>query len=463
MEKKTLGSFLAALRKANGMTQKDLADRLNVSDKAVSRWERDENCPDLTLIPVIADIFGVTSDELLRGERITAETPKSSEKSDRQLRYLVDNLVYRYIVGAVIAIAAVIGGIILCMCVSAGVTVKSTAGQIMEAMTVTIMWLLWIAALLYIVLRYWAIRRQLTVPEGTEFEETGKKRVNRIFWIAIIFLVSLIFIMGFADSTGSDFELGFLLFLATFAGLLLGFPLLRKIFREFLSHRITAEQARKNFRKRVITVTVLFLLLWGAVLWLGETTNGTFFAPGKWFADGESFRNYMETVTEDEELRGANVYGVFGKPVVSEYYEWSYDAEDGTEIRRWVWDERGGLFQGDLYRIGDVTFEFRNGEVSSVLFFGTDHIFPARAFTETAENIGFAIWVFLLIGIPVLCYLAVRREKIRASRFSEAIEEESLLQPKNAQRESGEAASAETGDPDEVATIEAEDTPKTGY
>ena len=69
MEKKTMGSFLAALRKANGMTQKDLADRLNVSDKTVSRWECDDGAPDLSLIPVIAEIFGITCDELLRGER----------------------------------------------------------------------------------------------------------------------------------------------------------------------------------------------------------------------------------------------------------------------------------------------------------------------------------------------------------------------------------------------------------
>lgn len=45
MERKTIGSFIAALRKANGMTQKELADRLPVSDKAVSRWERDECAP----------------------------------------------------------------------------------------------------------------------------------------------------------------------------------------------------------------------------------------------------------------------------------------------------------------------------------------------------------------------------------------------------------------------------------
>lgn len=69
MEKKTIGSFITALRKANGMTQKDLAEKLNVSDKTISRWERDDGTPDLSVIPVIAEIFGVTCDELLRGER----------------------------------------------------------------------------------------------------------------------------------------------------------------------------------------------------------------------------------------------------------------------------------------------------------------------------------------------------------------------------------------------------------
>ncbi len=44
MEKKTMGSFIAILRKARGMTQKDLAELLNVSDKAVSRWEQMKRC-----------------------------------------------------------------------------------------------------------------------------------------------------------------------------------------------------------------------------------------------------------------------------------------------------------------------------------------------------------------------------------------------------------------------------------
>jgi len=80
MEKKTMGSFLAALRRANGMTQKELAERLNVSDKSVSRWERDDGAPDLALIPVIAEVFGVTCDELLREK--TAHLSRRPPRTD---------------------------------------------------------------------------------------------------------------------------------------------------------------------------------------------------------------------------------------------------------------------------------------------------------------------------------------------------------------------------------------------
>lgn len=78
MEKKTIGGLIAALRKANGMTQRDLADRIGVSDKTVSRWERDDGYPDLSVIPVLAEIFGITCDELLRGEC----KPQGFRKSD---------------------------------------------------------------------------------------------------------------------------------------------------------------------------------------------------------------------------------------------------------------------------------------------------------------------------------------------------------------------------------------------
>lgn len=98
MEKKTIGKFIAALRRANGITQKELGERLFVSDKTVSRWERDECTPDLSLIPTIAEIFDITTDELLRGERRSDEERSQTEhngtepsaKAERQFRLLLN-------------------------------------------------------------------------------------------------------------------------------------------------------------------------------------------------------------------------------------------------------------------------------------------------------------------------------------------------------------------------------------
>ena len=62
----TFGSYIRSLRTQNGMTQAQLADRLCVTDKAVSKWERDLSYPDITLFPRLADLLGVTVDDLLR-------------------------------------------------------------------------------------------------------------------------------------------------------------------------------------------------------------------------------------------------------------------------------------------------------------------------------------------------------------------------------------------------------------
>ena len=85
----TVGKFIASLRKAAGMTQRELGEKLFVSDKTVSRWECGECEPELSLIPAIADIFGITADELLRGKRTERSSPapspnQASEGYDKQ-------------------------------------------------------------------------------------------------------------------------------------------------------------------------------------------------------------------------------------------------------------------------------------------------------------------------------------------------------------------------------------------
>ena len=73
IDKERFGAFLARLRKERGMTQRELADRLHVSDKAVSKWERALSLPDVALLIPLADCLGVSVTELLRGERTHRE------------------------------------------------------------------------------------------------------------------------------------------------------------------------------------------------------------------------------------------------------------------------------------------------------------------------------------------------------------------------------------------------------
>ena len=66
MKQSTLGYRIRALRIQNNLTQAQLADRLNITDKAVSKWERDLSYPDIALFPRLADVLGTTADDLLR-------------------------------------------------------------------------------------------------------------------------------------------------------------------------------------------------------------------------------------------------------------------------------------------------------------------------------------------------------------------------------------------------------------
>ena len=75
MEQETMGRRIAAARKSKKLTQQQLADRLGVTNKAVSKWETDEGCPDLKLIPVLCRELSLTADQLLAGAPAPAPVP----------------------------------------------------------------------------------------------------------------------------------------------------------------------------------------------------------------------------------------------------------------------------------------------------------------------------------------------------------------------------------------------------
>ncbi len=91
----TLGKKIAALRREKRITQEELSERLNISPQAVSKWENDQSYPDIALLPKIADIFRVTTDELFArsSAKETAMLPEAHAKN-------MDDMIFKIIVNS---------------------------------------------------------------------------------------------------------------------------------------------------------------------------------------------------------------------------------------------------------------------------------------------------------------------------------------------------------------------------
>lgn len=83
MANKSMGEIVSTLRKEKGMTQKQLADMLSITDKAVSKWERDIAWPDTQTIPKLAEILGVSVEELMNAK-------SASTTGHKGAGYLID-------------------------------------------------------------------------------------------------------------------------------------------------------------------------------------------------------------------------------------------------------------------------------------------------------------------------------------------------------------------------------------
>lgn len=93
----TIGKRIATLRKEKGLRQEELAEVLGISGQAVSKWENDQTCPDISLLPPLAKILGVTVDELLSGKQedtpVVQLLPPEQRKNikDMMLRIIVNS------------------------------------------------------------------------------------------------------------------------------------------------------------------------------------------------------------------------------------------------------------------------------------------------------------------------------------------------------------------------------------
>lgn len=89
IDKAKFGAFVAQLRKEKGLMQKELAEKLYVSDKAVSKWERGLSIPDVTLLVPLAEILGITVTELLECRRLPKDEPMDSQQTEEIVKKVI--------------------------------------------------------------------------------------------------------------------------------------------------------------------------------------------------------------------------------------------------------------------------------------------------------------------------------------------------------------------------------------
>ena len=90
MDKEKTGQLITELRKEKGLTQKQLADALNVTDKAVSKWERGLSFPDISMLEPISELLEVSIMEILAGERQSGDCTLTHEEAQDLIKASVE-------------------------------------------------------------------------------------------------------------------------------------------------------------------------------------------------------------------------------------------------------------------------------------------------------------------------------------------------------------------------------------
>lgn len=352
MVKKSIGQFMAALRKANGMTQKQLAEKLNVSDKAISRWERDECAPDLSLIPVIAEVFGVTSDEILRGERRlqSSDNPDltSTGKSEKQIERLVNDTQTKFSIRSTISVGISFLGLLAAMICNFGFN-RAYIGFFTGC-------ILYLAAF---VCETIFTRLAWSSVQSSDFEcekvNSCKEKMFRVACLTyavtvILIAVSLPLIlvpwdtyMGITSNTWFADGLNYGMIAIVICVLLIWganqMAIRQGLF--VLTEKQKVEYEKKNHLKKC---TLFILLIVFAVTFIGQNilnsvVSAATFSEGTGFTDMDAFKEYMETPSEYMDYGDSTaVYYDENDNIISEeeaLTDYIY-AKDGTEAIQYI-------------------------------------------------------------------------------------------------------------------------------
>ena len=314
MEKKTIGKFISALRRANGMTQKELGEKLFVSDKTVSRWECDECTPELSLIPSIAEIFGITADELLRGERNNPDREAASEdvatkqkaKSDKQFKLMLHSRKKKFTNLSFISIGLIIVGLIAAMICNLGFS-KGMLGFCLASV-------FFVAATICQICFTVSFRLLIDEEEAEHAEEIKKANTDMVFSsVKIFFEILLTFAFCLPIATminGANYGLVFEYWLgygllASALVFLIAFCLYKIFIRKVLISKeivwldeqaVGKANAESNLLSKICIVfmVVLAIIMLATYIITSSVSESTFIERER-FDDPDKFIEYMQS------------------------------------------------------------------------------------------------------------------------------------------------------------------------
>ncbi|MEG1103554.1 MAG: helix-turn-helix transcriptional regulator [Oscillospiraceae bacterium] len=433
MERKSIGSFIAVLRKANGLTQKDLAEKLNVSDKSVSRWERDDGAPDLSLVPVIAEIFGVTCDELLRGERKAATAPseqqtvdKAYPKTEKQRQRILSVSLSKYRNRSLIAASVAIVGLLAAMLCNFGFN-RGYIGFLIGAV-------FYLAAGICQAICINGAFLAVSDDEmaGAEVEHFRRSVVSlgeKVISLPIVLLALSIPLIVYPRDTfmgltaeswllnALPFGLGGVAFCAVVCYFLTNALQKRGVYTLTEKENTVYQH---NFKLKRTCTLILFAAICATLLCHGVAVGGwdvSHVATGTSFDDFDTFKAYME---QDISAQHNGIGGVDAAPTQSIPGSEHYYDEQGNEITkeqsmtRTITDNDGNVVCKFIERnqsVWSLRYGHMNGEILPITVFTQEDIMAARR-RINARNAIFAGIYLLETATAFLVYFKKRTREV---------------------------------------------------
>jgi len=188
MDLNKTGLFISFLRKQKDMTQNELAEKIGVTDKAVSRWETGRGYPDVSLLPSISEVLGVSISEIVMGERIETEETGVMDIMDKTVidtldysqREIAKSKLWKY------AVIGLLGGVVLVGFLS------SALGYLANAESV--------GGLLYVIFLFFVIPIGLPVLVNSMNNKPLSSILHKYVWITPIVVLVLAVLISWASN-----------------------------------------------------------------------------------------------------------------------------------------------------------------------------------------------------------------------------------------------------------------------